>query len=371
MDARCARKVYANEKSLTGKYLMELCNILKYDRSLYPGKAVFFYKTAVSDFVPLEADVNKIRGPKSGFTEAFTPQFSPKNISPQDLTHNNILTLEECYVPPNVEHIFCRFSLRVQANSLIPSGCSDPDVFSLLKELAETFKECGGYKELAVRYCRNILIGTWLWRNQNTGNTQIEIKTSKGSCYLIDNTRKLAWESKWASDDLKVLEELSNEIESALTDPNVFWSADITAKIEASFCQEIYPSQILNDKVKQGEASKQFVKAKCADGRYAVSFNSVKIGAALQSIDDWWDEDASKRLRVHEFGADKEIGIARRPPDSEQNFYSIFKNTEWYLSALKNCITNKNEKIDPAIYYLFSVLIKGGMFQKKAEAKKA
>ena len=157
---------------------MELCNILKYDRSLYPSKAVFFYKTADSDFVPLEADVNKIRGSKSGFTEAFTPQFLPKNISPQDLTHNNILTLEECYVPPNVEHIFCRFSLRVQANSLAPSGCSDPEVFSLLKELATIFKECGGYKELATRYCRNILLGTWLWRNQNTGNTQIEIKTS-------------------------------------------------------------------------------------------------------------------------------------------------------------------------------------------------
>lgn len=50
---------------------MELCNILKYDRSLYPGKAVFFYKTPDSNFVPLEADINKIRGPKSGFTEAF------------------------------------------------------------------------------------------------------------------------------------------------------------------------------------------------------------------------------------------------------------------------------------------------------------
>jgi CRISPR-associated protein Csy3 len=349
---------------------MEICNILKYDRSLYPSKAVFFYNTTDCNFVPLEADISKIRGPKAGFTEAFTPQFSPKNLAPQDLTHNNILTLEECYVPPNVAHIYCRFSLRVQANSLMPSGCSDPEVFSLLKELATAFKECAGYKALAIRYCRNILLGTWLWRNQNTGNTKIEIKTSSGNSYVINNTRKLAWESTWSEDEKNVLDELSNEMHQALVDKNIYWSADITAKIEAAFCQEIYPSQILSDKPRQGDASKQFVKTKCTDGRYAVSFNSVKIGAAIQSIDDWWDVDASKRLRVHEFGADKELSITRRPPNSERNFYYLLKNTERCIAELKESQAEANEKISPNIYYLLSVLIKGGMFQKKAEKKK-
>ena len=348
---------------------MEICNILKYDRSLYPSKAVFFYKTDECDFVPLEAEVNRIRGPKAGFTEAFTAQFSPKKLAPQDLTHNNILTLEECYTPPNVEHIFCRFSLRVQANSLMPSGCSNPEVFSLLKSLAVAFNESDGYKELAIRYCRNILLGTWLWRNQNTGNTEIEVKTSTGNCYFIKNTRKVAWESTWSNENKSALDELSNEVHQALVDPNVYWSADITAKIDTVFCQEIYPSQILGDKPQQGEASKQFVKSKCIDGRYAVSFNSVKIGAALQSIDDWWDPDADKRLRVHEFGADKELSITRRPPDSERNFYYLLKNAERYLSELQENTLNKQKSIEPNIYYLFSVMIKGGMFQKKAEAQ--
>lgn len=347
---------------------MKICNILKYDRSLYPGKAVFFYKTSESDFVALEATVSKIRGPKAGFTEAFTPQFSPKNLAPQDLTHNNLLTLEECYVPPNIEHLYCRYSLRIQANSLMPSGCSDPEVFSLLKELALLFKEAGGYKELATRYCKNILLGTWLWRNQNTGNTEIEIKTSSGNSYLIKNTRKIAWESKWPVEEQKALNELSEEIHNALVDPNIFWSADITAKIETVFCQEIYPSQILSGKAEQGEASKEFVKTKCLDGRNAVSFNSVKIGAGLQSIDDWWDSDANKRLRVHEYGADKELIITRRPPDSERNFYSLLTNTESYIAELKDNQVNKS--ISPSMHYLLSVLIKGGMFQKKAEAKK-
>lgn len=349
---------------------MEISNILKYDRSLYPSKAVFFYKTVDCDFVPLEADVNRIRGPKAGFTEAFDSKFSPKNLSPQDLTHNNILTLEECYVPPNVEHIYCRFSLRAQANSLMPSGCSNPEVFSILKELAKEFDECNGYKELATRYCRNILLGTWLWRNQNTGNTEIEVKTSSDKRYYINNTRKIAWESTWPHEEQNVLDELSNEMQNAFVDPNIFWSADITAKIKTDFCQEIYPSQILSDKPKQGEASKQFVKSKCIDGRHAVSFNSVKVGAAIQSIDDWWDYDANKRLRVHEFGADKELSITRRPPDSERNFYSLLIKSERYITELKESTPKKSSTISPDIYYLFSVLIKGGMFQKKAKAKK-
>ena len=349
---------------------MELCNVLKYDRSLYPSKAVFFYKTAYSDFVPLEAEITRIRGQKAGFTEAFTPQFKSKNLAPQDLTHCNPLTIEECYVPPNVEHIYCRFSLRVQANSLKPSGCSAPEVFTLLEKLSAAFKECDGYQELATRFCKNLLLGTWLWRNQNSGNTQIDIKTSTGKCYQISNTRQLAW-NIWSDEALTVLDELSKEMHLALTDPNVFWNADITAKIETAFCQEIYPSQTFGEKSAEGEASKQFTKVRCVDGRYAVSFNSVKIGAAIQSIDNWWDQDDVKRLRVHEYGADKELGIARRSPESALSFYTLFVNAERYLAELNQQAAVSGHSIHPNIYYLFAVLIKGGMFQKKAETKKA
>ncbi|MCU8083836.1 type I-F CRISPR-associated protein Csy3 [Shewanella sp. SM23] len=349
---------------------MELCNVLKYDRSLYPSKAVFFYKTADSDFVPLEAEITRIRGQKAGFTEAFTPQFKSKNLAPQDLTHCNPLTIEECYVPPNVGHIYCRFSLRVQANSLKPSGCSDPEVSTLLEKLSAAFKECEGYQELASRFCKNLLLGTWLWRNQNSGNTQIDIKTSAGKYYQISNTRQLAW-NIWSDEARTVLDELSKEMHLALTDPNVFWNADITAKIETVFCQEIYPSQTFGEKFAEGETSKQFTKVKCADGRYAVSFNSVKIGAAIQSIDNWWDQDDVKRLRVHEYGADKELGIARRSPESALSFYTLFVNTELYLAELKQQAAESGHSIHPNIFYLFAVLIKGGMFQKKAETKKA
>ena len=345
---------------------MELSNVLKYERSLFPSKAVFFYKTASSDFVPLEAEINRIRGQKSGFTDAYTPQFKSKNLAIQDLAYSNLLTLEECYVPPNIEHVYCRFSLRIQANSLKPSGCNDPSVFELLKNFALAFSKCNGYKELAYRYCKNLLLGTWLWRNQNTGNTQITVKSSSGKAYIIHNTRELDW-NVWSDEALSALKGLSEEVELALSNKNYFWHAEITAKLETSFCQEIFPSQVLTEKVERGEASKQFAKVRCIDGRHAVSFNTVKIGAAIQTIDDWWKGD--NLLRVHEYGADQQLGIARRSPESEISFYSLFVNVEKYLEELTQAVSEPAPSISPEIYYIFAILIKGGMFQKKAAQK--
>ena len=327
---------------------------------------MFFYKTAVSDFVPLEAEINRIRGQKSGFTDAFTPSFKPKNLAIHDLAYSNLLTIEECYVPPNVEHVYCRFSLRIQANSLKPSGCYDPNVFELLKNFSLAFHKCNGYKELAYRYCKNLLLGTWLWRNQNTGNTQISVKSSTGKIFTIQNTRELDW-NVWPGEALSALKGLSEEVELALTNKHYFWHAEITAKLETSFCQEIFPSQVLTEKVERGEASKQYVKVRCIDGRYAVGFNTVKIGAAIQTIDDWWKGD--NLLRVHEYGADQQLGIARRSPESEISFYSLFVNVEKYLEELTQAVSEPAPSISPEIYYIFAILIKGGMFQKKAAQK--
>lgn len=345
---------------------MELSNILKYDRSLFPSKAVFFYKTADSDFVPLEAEINRIRGRKSGFTDAFTPSFKPKNLAIQDLVYSNLLTIEECYVPPNVEHVYCRFSLRIQANSLKPSGCNDPSVFEVLKNFSLAFYKCNGYRELAYRYCKNLLLGTWLWRNQNTGNTQISVKSSTGKIFTIQNTRELDW-NVWTDEALSALKGLSEEVELALTNKNYFWNAEITAKLETSFCQEIFPSQVVTKEVEEGAASKQYVKVRCTDGRYAVGFNTVKVGAAIQTIDDWWRGDTI--LRVHEYGADQQLGIPRRSPKSELSFYSLILNVEKYLEELTQAVSEPTPSISPEIYYIFAVLIKGGMFQKKADKK--
>ena len=64
---------------------MELCKHLSYSRSLSPGKAVFFYKTADSDFVPLRVETARVVGQKSGYSEGFDANFQPKNVERYEL----------------------------------------------------------------------------------------------------------------------------------------------------------------------------------------------------------------------------------------------------------------------------------------------
>ncbi len=349
---------------------MELCEILKYDRSLYPGKAIFYYQTPDSEFVPLQANIARIRGQKVGITEGYNADSTPKNLAPQDLAYANPVIVEECYVPPNISELYCRFSLRVKANSLAPSGCSNVDVFNTLSALATKFKELDGYQELARRYCKNILLGTWLWRNQYAGATSITVVTSNGNTYVISDIREISWESHWPDEAVKTLNALTDEFLLALTNPSVFWHADIIAKMDVAFCQEVFPSQILITEKQDGVPTKQFAKVKCIDGAEAVSFNSVKIGAAIQSIDDWWQLGSNKRLRVHEYGGDGQIGIAHRRPESENDFYSYFVKADHYLSQLEQIdIKSTAAEIPQSLTYLFAVLIKGGMFQQKRASR--
>ena len=339
---------------------MELVNT-KYDRSLYPGKAVFYYKTADNDFVPLKAEVSYIRGKKASFSEGYSADGNVKNNAPQNLAFANPLAIEECYVPPKLESVYCRFSLRIQANSLEPSACSNIDTSIYLKDLAMLFKKCGGYDELALRYTKNILLGTWLWRNQNSGNTEILVKTSQGSIYQINNTRQLSWESEWPEEAHSSLVGLAKEVAQALTEPLMFWSADITARISTSFCQEIFPSQPLFTSDKKTDLHKTLSKMMCVNGEEAVVFHSVKVGAAIQLIDDWWSTDMTKRLRTHEYGADQNLSIAMRMPKSGLDFFSIYNELEYY----KTMLDRNKVLIDAHLMYFFAVLIKGGVFAKR------
>ena len=346
---------------------MKLCKHLNYVRSLSPGKAVFYYGTPGADFVPLPTETHKLNGMKSGFTEAYDSKQKPKSIEPKDLAYGNPHTIDSCYVPPNIDTLSCRFSLRVEANTLEPDVCDDQNVRDCLSSLATGYKERGGYDELARRYCKNILMGNWLWRNQQTKGTRIEVLTTKDKTYVIDDARALSWNGKWNPECLSVLNGLAGEMAEALSDPSLYWFADITATIKTSFCQEIHPSQIFTENVQKNESSRQLSTVECEDGRRAACFHAEKVGAALHMIDDWWTESDDRRLRAHEYGADKKYLVAHRPPVTHKDFYSLLKKSEDLICQLKSCTKKDGSDIPSDIHYLVSVLSKGGMFQRGKE----
>ncbi|MEZ8967481.1 type I-F CRISPR-associated protein Csy3 [Vibrio breoganii] len=336
---------------------MELCTQLNYVRSLSAGKAYFYHLSKSGEMCPLEIDRTWLRAPKAGYSEAYKgANFQEKNIAPQDLAYANLQFIEECYVKPGIDYIYCAFSLRIRANSLNPDICSDDEVRNNLSLLAETYKELNGYQELSRRYAKNILLGTWLWRNRECRHLSIEVTTSDFTLN-VENARKLSWYGRWDKEPNESLEKLSAYLERALTDSTEYFYMDIKAKLEVGWGDEVYPSQEFLDSREDGVPTKQLSTVKLLDGRETASFHGQKIGAALQMIDDWWSEDADKPLRVNEYGADREYVIARRHVAHNNDFYQLLRNTEQFIEDM-----TASQNIPNDVHFIMSVLIKGGLF---------
>mgnify|MGYP001614956137 FL=1 len=245
-----------------------------------------------------------------------------------------------------------------------PYVCSNPDVLRVMIGLAQAYQRLGGYNELARRYSANVLRGIWLWRNQYTQGTKIEIKTSLGSTYHIPDARRLSWSGDWPELEQKQLEQLTSEMAKALSQPDIFWFADVTASLKTGFCQEIFPSQKFTERPDDHSvASRQLATVECSDGQLAACINPQKIGAALQKIDDWWANDADLPLRVHEYGANHEALTALRHPATGQDFYHLLTKAEQFVTVLESS-EGGGVELPGEVHYLMAVLVKGGLFQK-------
>lgn len=338
---------------------MDIPRQLSYTRSLSPGKAVFFYRTPENDFEPLQVERQKIRGQKSGFTEAYTSSSAPKELAPQDLAFGNPHTIELCYVPPTVKELFCRFSLRVEANSLQPNVCENDKAVYWLERFVKTYQAHGGFEELAKRYAQNILMGSWLWRNKKSANVTIEV-IGEGfeEPIIIERANRLRWNANWRESESE-LKRLTSAIQKGLEDPYEFCFLEVTAMLKTYFGQEIYPSQSFTE---SDESSRVYATARVNNAE-AACFHSQKVGAAIQTIDDWFIEDAEQPLRVHEYGADYKRVIAKRTPKNQLDFYSLLPK----VALLIKEIEKNGLGIDLAsrqAHFFASVLIKGGLFQK-------
>ena len=342
---------------------MELCSQLNYVRSLSPGKAYFYYLDRDNKMRPLQIDRTYHRCPKSGYSEAYSGDLKAKNVAPQDLALSNIQFLEHCYVPPGVDDIYCAFSLRVRANSLSPEVCVDNEVRDTLSGLAVTYKELGGYQELARRYAKNILMATWVWRNRECRNISVEVKTEDRQ-WVITDARTLDWYGSWDNDSQLALNEFTDYLTKALSDRTSYFNVDIKAKLTVGWGDEVYPSQEFLDAKEAGKPTKQLAKV-IVNGEESAAFHSQKVGAAIQLIDDWWDENADKPLRVNEYGADKEYVIARRHNSQHRDFYSLIVKTEGYVESML-----ETNLIPDDVHFIMAVLAKGGVYSGASKKNK-
>lgn len=338
---------------------MQLPRQLSFKRSISPSKGVFFYHKDGA-LHPLPVERIKIRGSKSGYSEAYSENKLKGSVTPFSLSQGNPHTLDTCYLPPLAENLVCRFSLRISPNALSPDKCSDHMFKDLFIELTNHYKRLGGFAELAQRYAKNILMGSWLWRNREGNIISICVKTSNDKTYNIEKSNGLYWDEVWPKDSKTMLDDVAKEIEVSLSQKRCFWQCEVLAELKLPFCSEVYPSQCFVDNEDANRSSKVLLTTDI-NGIQAACFNADKIGAAIQMIDDWWDESCDFPLRVNEYGADPENLIARRHPQNNNDFYQLLMDITSHIKVLK--VLKKGSKIPPNIHFLMSVLVKGGMFQ--------
>ncbi|WP_153448147.1 type I-F CRISPR-associated protein Csy3 [Vibrio algicola] len=343
---------------------MKLCKQLNYVRSLSSGKACFFFLDNDQKMQPISIDRTRLRGSKGDYSQAYSGDLKRKNVAPHELAQGNIHFIEECYVPPTVNEIYCAFSLRIKANSLKPEVCSDEEVRVTLTHLAMLYAENGGYEELAQRYAKNILLGTWLWRNRESRGVRIEVLNSEQTSFVIENALKLSWHGSWDKKSTTVLNKLTHYLTQALTSSQDYFYMDIKATISVGWGDEVFPSQEFLDQKENGKPTKRLSTVCLPDELETVAFHAQKVGAAIQCIDDWWQDDADKPLRVNEYGADREYVIARRHSSLNTDFYYLISQAEHWIDVL-----NQSKTIPDEVHFIMSVLVKGGLFNSSKDSQ--
>ncbi len=338
---------------------MKLPQRFSYRRSLSPSMGVFIYLRTDGLEKPLPFKTVKILGQKEGVTEGFDNAMVPKaTATAKKLGEGNPHTIEYCHVPYDAKRLFCRFSLTVNANSVVPEVCSDVGVRESMSAFVQAYKAAGGFRYLAERYLSQIFSGVWLWRNQYSLSTTIRVRAHTGRVLVAENVQAQIGQKGWQQ-KLAGWAELVEEFSEALTNPNKFLLCEIEAEIVPITCQEIYPSQAFSGRESTEGVGRIFQKT-IADGIETPILGGHKIGAAIAQIDDWFD-DAVDPLRVGQYGVDKKTGTACRTPDRGRDFFSIISRVEQLVEEIK-----KTQQPNNNAHFLAANLIKGGLFQKGA-----
>lgn len=343
--------------------MVDLCKHLSQIRSMFFSPAFFYWvHRKTQEEIPLERQTRTILGLRDGFSKAYTEKGGKikikKELTRQNLSYGNPQRIDECYLPPEAEHVIVRFSLQVAAYTQELHTCCDPATRQALEIFAKTCTEVGVYQELARRYLLNIFMGRWLWLNQRTLSTEISLTDlSDDQTYTLSNVQK-----RRRTKDLTGFEEIYKSLTDcfalALTDRFEYWDILVEAKIRYRPYAEIFPSLVFSEKDKnRGREYATF----CLGEKEQIIFTSYKIGAAVHMVDDWFP-GADSWKRVSAFGSDREQVTAHRHPDTNYDVYSIMQQADELTELMRSGKKIPDDTMGK-IYYLAAMLVCGGMRQ--------
>lgn len=300
-------------------------SVLAYERSIQPSIGLMYSLVGTTE-TPLRVMEEKLRGVISDFK-------SGNNLE-KNIGNPNLQTIDVARLATNSDTLIVKFNIVFLNQTKEPLIHNAKDNFAeLLKEFSFEFKKINGYIELAKLYFRQIKNGSWLWRNLNIKQT-LEINFFP------------------SFDD----EELINKISLALSGEIPFM-LNIVAKLKIGENQEVYPSQEFSESKEFGAdgREKSKVLAKLNDNQ--AYLHSQKIGNAIRTIDEWYNEYAIDRpIAVEPFGVNQALQKAFRKPTDKTDLYTYLSNLQVYIDELKKDILSNESK------FIMACLIRGGVF---------
>ncbi|MDI5875268.1 type I-F CRISPR-associated protein Csy3 [Shewanella xiamenensis] len=318
-----------------------LPNMLAFERKLEPSDGLMFsgvwgdgQKPQMDNWTAIKVAQRKNRSTQSAFGTKDEDKTKPNPVSSDN---------DDANLYHGDDTLKVSFSLRVIGDLGAPFGCNDPDFSTKIKTKVLAYKS-EGLRELAYRYAHNIAAGRFLWRNRVAAEKLYIQITVNNQDTIVFNGYDFSLKTFENQRDNADLIKAANAIFEGLNSDDQFVCLTIDAFVKLGKGQHIFPSQVMN----MGEKKKVLFKL----DNYA-AMTCVKIGNAIRTIDDWYD-NAELPIAIEPFGAVTQQGQA-------------FRKTKTDLYTLMMKWVNDEEVSENDKKFVLANLIRGGVFGGKAE----
>lgn len=266
----------------------------------------------------------------------------------KSIENPNIQRVDYAILPQDCDTLV--ISYRLQINKLSgPDACNDEGARVRIEEMIREYMESGRITDVACRYAANVANARWTWRN---------FVSAESAEVVVDRVVGGETVRTWTFDAFQIARDGFSDLSDDVKDLGQSFAEDLrngstgVYRVHGSLRlypgAEVYPSQLFatSRSTKKGAKGKHLF---AIDGVAAMS--SQKIGNALRTIDTG---ETDTPIAVEPYGSVTSRGVAYRT--RSKSFYHIFDR--WVL---------RKETLPADQDYVMAMLIRGGVFGKKAE----
>lgn len=331
-----------------------IASVLAFEKKLVPSDG-FMYGTSwekrYEQAKPLKLQEKSVRGTISNRLKPAI-QKDPLKLN-AEVEKPNLQRVDSCALATDQDTLKLHFTLKILGGVQTPSACNNRDFQSSYSQAANDYIANEGFKALSKRYAINIANGRCLWRNR-VGAEQIEVQVKK-----LNQDSDKSWIFNAAEIGLRDfemsnadLDDLSNEIATALSGQQDFLLLEINAFAQVGSAQDVYPSEeLVLDKSNAKDKKSKILY----DINEIAGMHSQKIGNALRTIDTWYpdyEEANIGPIALEPYGAVTNLGTAFRNPKAKSDFFTLFDKF-----ATGGTLDRMEDQ-----HYVMGVLVRGGVF---------